>query len=78
MFIQDTENAPQLHSALNNSQYLDAISAPKVDHATKNDTKKKPAVKKDKADPANDDGATSRPLLAAGKAKVGSSGAGGR
>jgi DNA-directed RNA polymerase-3 subunit RPC5 len=79
LFVQDTENAPQLQSTLNNAQYLDAISAPKADYAAKLDTKKKSATKKDGVDITNDSElAPVRSSVAAGKAKAGSSGTGGR
>jgi DNA-directed RNA polymerase-3 subunit RPC5 len=79
LFVQDTDSAPQLQSTFNNAQYLDAISAPKADYATKLDTKKKPATKKDGVDLTNDsEVAPVRHSVAAGKAKAGSSGAGGR
>jgi DNA-directed RNA polymerase-3 subunit RPC5 len=79
LFVQDTDNAPQLQSTLNNAQYLDAISAPKADYATKLDAKKKPAAKKDGVDLTNDSElAPARQSVAAGKAKAGSSGTGGR
>ncbi len=31
LFVKDTEKAPKLQSAMTNTQYLDAISAPKVE-----------------------------------------------
>lgn len=43
--MQDTAAAPKLHSSMTNEQYLDAISAPRIDPSDKN-SKKKPLTRR--------------------------------
>ncbi|KAF2496660.1 hypothetical protein BU16DRAFT_525812 [Lophium mytilinum] len=45
LFIQDIKAAPKLHSVMNNEEYLEIISAPRIDHTDKNN-KKKPLTRK--------------------------------
>ncbi|KAF2803147.1 uncharacterized protein BDZ99DRAFT_468486 [Mytilinidion resinicola] len=45
LFVQDIKAAPKLHSVMNNEEYLEIISAPRVDHTDKN-SKKKPLTRK--------------------------------
>ncbi|OCL07692.1 hypothetical protein AOQ84DRAFT_440046 [Glonium stellatum] len=45
LFVQDTAAAPKLHSSMTNEQYLDAISAPRIDPSDKN-SKKKPLTRR--------------------------------
>jgi DNA-directed RNA polymerase-3 subunit RPC5 len=75
LFVKDTKNALQLRSALNNAEYLDAISAPTTLAAAR----KKTITKKDRVDLANEtEAAPARQSVAAGKAKASSGGVDGR
>jgi len=39
LFLRDAQNAPQLKSSLTNEEYLDAISAPRIDAVGRTKTK---------------------------------------
>jgi DNA-directed RNA polymerase-3 subunit RPC5 len=49
LFVNDITTAPKLRSIVSNEQYLEIISAPKIDHFDKTN-KKKPMTRKMMAD----------------------------